>query len=121
MGKQSRIKLRDDEMFDIDLHDAKIVGIKFNNNDDGLILNVRAINKVHYILEFKEVYRWVLTFFENQNVIFTIEKYISPPVWLLEEYNVENCIPDGLSAFYINSSVGMNGVIFSEDIILIEI
>lgn len=108
-------------MSDIDFHDAKVIGIKFNDTDDSLILNVSSENGVHYILEFKQVYDWVLTSFENQNVIFAIEEYISSPTWLLEEYNVMHCIPDGIYTFFINSSVGMSGIVFSKGMVLSKV
>ncbi|MGK9172787.1 hypothetical protein KXR87_06115 [Yokenella regensburgei] len=102
-------------MCNVDLHDAIITGVKSRNEGNNLIISVKTEAGASYEVIFSNIYDWVLTPFENQNIIFSIEKYTVIPKWVSDEYGLMDNIPSGVFIFVINSSCGMNGFIFSKE------
>jgi len=97
-----------------DYHDISINGIYHDKSQN--ILKLLCDNSQEII--FSNILQFEFNFFSDQNVIFEINSYKTNelPVPIMEDYPfLKNYINTDLLIFYINSSVGLSGVIICEN------
>ncbi|MGA3674323.1 hypothetical protein ACQKNB_16045 [Lysinibacillus xylanilyticus] len=103
-------------------HDAEIYCIKINKNSLDLYLSL--INKIDKVIIFVSPVFWEFTSFEQQNVIFEFSTFDGKtiPDFLLEEYpELNNFKMSSYQISYLDSSIGLGGIIVHELLEILEI
>lgn len=103
-------------------HDAEIYCIKINKNSLDLYLSL--INKIDKVIIFVSPVFWEFTSFEQQNVIFEFSTFDRKtiPDFLLEEYpELNNFKMSSYQISYLDSSIGLGGIIVHELLEILEI
>lgn len=108
-------------MIDKNFHDAKIIGLFSDEEDQKLIMQFELSNKEKTLLEFIQVVGWDLSPFEEQNVLFEIQEFNSTnlPKWIITDFNVPqeyvDLVLSGESKlFYLEPSVGLGGYVVAK-------
>lgn len=95
----------------VNVHDENIHGIFYVDKEE--VLEFFLSNKKK--IRFKEVIYWDLSEFEKQNIIYEIEQYKEIPIWIKDEFGIKKALPLGCFLYYINSSVGLSGIVIAKD------
>ena len=107
-------------MTDISLHDVSIEGIKYDGDTRTLIIMAKSEESKSYTILFKSIFEWILSPFEMQNILFSITKYDAIPSWMTDMYEITFTPPEDTLVYYLDSSYGMGGVIFSKSMQVIN-
>ena len=102
-------------MHDTNLHDCTIEGILWDKANEKLTVWARSEAGTACSIVFTDVFEWIFSPFEMQNVIFSLKKYSALPRWITEEYAIDFVVPPDLFTYLIDSSCGMGGVVFAKN------
>ncbi len=95
----------------VNIHDENIYGIFYIDKEETLEFFLSNKKK----LRFKEVIHWDFSEFEKQNIIYEIEQYKEIPIWIKDEFGIKKALPLDCFLYYINSSVGLSGIVIAKD------
>lgn len=95
----------------VNIHDENIYGIFYIDKEETLEFFLSNKKK----LRFKEVIHWDFSEFEKQNIIYEIEQYKDIPIWIKDEFGIKKALPLDCFLYYINSSVGLSGIVIAKD------
>lgn len=98
----------------MDYHDKEITSIAYDKEEATLTFTIADSRLVCKVVEW-----WDLSSFDFQNVIFElcIFTYADMPAHLIDEYSwVKNYPMSDVKFVYIDSSVGMSGMIVAGDV-----
>ncbi|EMB6014357.1 hypothetical protein V6N22_000277 [Providencia stuartii] len=100
----------------INFHDVNIYGIFYIEEEETLELFLSNNKK----LRFERVIHWDFSEFEKQNIIFDIKQYQEVPLWIKENFGIKKELPLNNLLCYIDSSVGLSGIIIYRNVKIFE-